>query len=144
MEALEKTKAFAGEVWNRIHLANLAFGHQSGSESMCPAELKDAKKIGDYLERAKAILDGRSNDTRYKILTLGELDKSERRHFVGKDGEQRWNDGERVLAFEDGTLAFKESGSELWGTLDHAEHLACWIGLLDSFPQRWESGSPPK
>lgn len=90
------------------------------------------------------VLDGRADEIRYKVLTLGQLDISRRRQLVGKDGEQRWNDGERVLAFEDGTLAFKESGSEYWGPLDHMGDLACWIGLLDSFPERWEAGPSSK
>lgn len=144
METLEKAKTLAGEVWGRIRHAAPLLGPQSGFERRGPVEPKSAQRSWDYLVRAKTILDGRADETRYKILTLGQLDISERRHFVGKEGEQRWNDGERVIAFEDGTLAFKESGSDLWGAMDRAEDLACWIGILDSFPERWESGPASK
>ncbi len=53
---------------------------------------------------------------------------------------ERHQSGERVLAFEDGTLAFKESGADLWGTLDNVDDLARWISFLDKFSEGWECG----
>ena len=94
----------------------------------------------EHVKRAKAIAEGKVNDICYKTLTLGQLRKSERWHPVGKRGEEMWNHGARVLAFEDGTLAFKESGADLWGTLDNVDELAKWINLLDKFPEGWECG----
>jgi hypothetical protein len=91
-------------------------------------------------DKAKAIAEGRNKDLCYKTLTLGQLSRSERWHPVGKRGETMWNHGERVLAFEDGTLAFKESGADLWGTLDNVDDLAKWIDLLDKFHEGWECG----
>ena len=94
----------------------------------------------EAVERAREIVEGRAKDICYKTLTFGELKKSERWNPVGKKGQTDWNHGERVLAFDDGTLAFKESGADLWGTLDNVDELAKWINLLDSFPEGWECG----
>lgn len=93
----------------------------------------------EYLARAQAIIDGKEGEIRCKILTLGQLRKSERSQLLGKKGEEMWADGERVLAFEDGTVAFKESGSTLWAPLDNPDRLGNWIRFLSGFHESWES-----
>ena len=98
----------------------------------------------EYLERARTIIDGKADEIRCKIVTLGQLRKSERSQLLGKKGEERWADGERVLAFEDGTVAFKESGSVHWAPLDNPDGLAKWIGLLSELHESWESMPAPK
>jgi len=97
----------------------------------------------ERFERAKAIAEGKTKDLCYKTLTLDQVSKSERWHPVGKRGETMWAYGERVLAFEDGTLAFKESGADLLGALDKADEIEKWINLLDRFHERWECGPTP-
>jgi len=97
----------------------------------------------EYLARAQSLIDGKAGEIRCKILTLGQLRKSERSQLVGKKGEELWADGERVLAFEDGTVAFKESGSLLWSPLDNPDGLANWIRFLSGFHENWESMPPP-
>ncbi len=98
----------------------------------------------EYLERAQAIIDGKTAETRCKVLSLGQLRKSERSQLLGKKGEEKWADGERVLAFEDGTVAFKESGSTLWAPLDKLDPLANWIQFLSEFHESWETMRGPE
>ncbi len=144
MEQLERGKTLLRGMLEKIRQANIALGRIKGSERVFPLETKSDGASGEYLDRAKAIIEGDVNEIRFKILTLGQLSKSERWHPVGKKGEEMWNEGEWVLAFEDGTLAFKQSGSELLSALDYTDDLAKWIALLDSFHEKWESGPPSK
>jgi hypothetical protein len=144
MEHLDKAKAtVGGEVEEHPHKA-FSFEYLSEMEAWRPGVRRDKERWAEYLERAESVIEGNVDETRYKILTLGQLRRSERSHLVGKKGEEMWNDGERVLAFEDGTLAFKESGADLWASLDNADELAAWISFLDRFHESWESGPPPK
>lgn len=98
----------------------------------------------EYLARAQCIISGKAGEIRCKLLTLGQLRKCERSQLVGKKGEELWADGERVLAFEDGTVAFKESGSLLWAPMDNADGLAKWIRFLSGLHEAWESIPPAK
>ena len=144
MEGMEKFRTFVGNAMDKVRKANRALGQINGSEAVFPLKIRQDQRPRGYLERANDVLDGDGDEIRYKVITLGELDKSKRRHFVGKRGEEHWNDGERVLAFEDGTVVFKESGSEFWGALDYPDEAARWIAFLENLPERWESGPSSK
>ncbi len=144
MEYLERIKALVGEKIEKIRPLNLTLGQLDKLESWFPVKRKIEMSWSGYLERAKVIVDGQVDTDRFKTLTLGQVQKSDRSHPVGKAGEEMWNYGERVLAFEDGTLAFKESGSDLWEALDDPDGLARWIRFLDRFDEQWESGPPSR
>jgi hypothetical protein len=144
MEHLNNREAADGKkVEGRPHSA-VSFERFSEMETWRPWIVRDKERWAGYRERAESVVEGKVHEIRYKILTLGQLRESVRSHLVGKKGEEIWNNGERVLAFEDGTLAFKESGSDLWASLDNAEELAEWISFLDQFHESWESGPTPK
>jgi hypothetical protein len=144
MEHLERTKSTVGGKFEEHSHKALSFEHFSEMEAWRPGVKRDKERWAECLERAEAVKEGKVVEIRYKTLTLGQLRESERSHLVGKKGEERWNNGERVLAFEDGTLAFKESGADLWASLDNVDELAGWINFLDQFHESWESGPPPK
>jgi hypothetical protein len=144
MEPLERAKAAVGGKAEEHPHKVLSFKHLSEMDAWRPSVMRDEERWEKYLKRAESVIEGNVDEIRYKILTLGQLRKSERSHLVGKKGEEIWNNGERVLAFEDGTLAFKESGADLWTPLDNVAELAGWISFLDQFHESWESGHPPE
>lgn len=140
MEGLEKMRTVLANALDRVRKSDRAFGQAGGFEPLFALKNREDRRSLEHLERAINILRGTRNEIRYKTLTLGELDESGRRHFVGKHGHQRWNDGELVVAFEDGTVAFWGSGAEFWGPLHVPDEIAGWIAYLDNLPAKWESG----
>ncbi len=89
-----------------------------------------------YLERAESITSGRQDHIRYKRLTLGRIRHWKRWHDPGKDMKKPWNYGEIMLAFEDGSVNFKQGGGRMQGTLE-GPILAEWIEFLDGNREPW-------
>ena len=92
----------------------------------------------DFSERAKEIAQGNVKQIRYKTLTFEQLKKWGDVHDRGKKGEDNWNSGERVFAFEDGTVNFKEGGGMIQNAFKDPSQLSKWIAFLDGFSKEWE------
>ena len=90
-------------------------------------------------DRANTIVARDGSPVRYKTLTVEQVRKW-RNWEPGPDGKsgREWGQGERVYAFEDGSVYFVDSGYPLKEpSVDPAE-VAGWIEFLDGFWKNWE------
>lgn len=91
----------------------------------------------NYIERAQEILEADRKGIRYKALTLEQIRKwSNWREPVASDLKE-WSKGERMFAFEDGSVHFMDSGSTLHAGYNSAEEISEWIKFLDQHEERW-------
>lgn len=92
----------------------------------------------ENIDIAGRIAEGEREGLRYKILTLGQLRKWKAWRDPGKTSGQAWNSGEWMIAFEDGSVHFRDGGGELRGPLGHAKEIAEWMDFLDAHRfNRW-------
>lgn len=91
----------------------------------------------NYGERARHIIDGDGADLRHKVVTLAQIRKWRKWRDPGKDSGQRWNDGEWMLAFEDGSVTFQDGGGTMSEERMDPEELADWIKFLDGVWFPW-------
>lgn len=94
---------------------------------------------------ARGILAGRNDGLRYKILTLGQIRKWKAWHDPGKENGEPWNNGEWMIAFEDGCVNFREGGGAFRGPLKRVEEIAAWIEFLNGHHfNRWHEYDRPR
>jgi hypothetical protein len=101
--------------------------------------LKGERRVimSDYIERAQEILDADGKGVRYKTLTLQQIRKwSAWREPVASD-LKAWSKGERMFAFEDGSVHFMDSGSTLHPGYTNAAEISEWISFLDGLEECW-------
>jgi hypothetical protein len=90
------------------------------------------------MERARGVADYSILDARHKVLTLRDVKKF--RESLGhspKVSDEHWNDGARVLAFEDGSVYFASGNGFLWRRFEDPHHVAQWTDFLDKIEAQW-------
>jgi hypothetical protein len=93
--------------------------------------------MSDYLERAQEILDAEKRGVRYKTLTLQQIRRWNGWREPVPSDLQAWSKGERMFAFEDGSVHFMDSGSTLHPGYNSAPKISEWIKFLDGHEERW-------
>ncbi|MCE5242319.1 MAG: hypothetical protein ABFD98_20375 [Syntrophobacteraceae bacterium] len=89
-------------------------------------------------QRAKTIVARNGEPLRYKILTLEQIGRWREWRDPGRESGQEWGNGERVYAFEDGSVYFVDSGYPLRQESATEADVVRWIDFLDGFRQKWE------